>query len=332
MTFSVFLSTTWPGIARAERNGNDWLVEQVSDVDARCLAVDGASGEVVAGTHGNGVWRSSDGGRTWGRAGLEGSIVKSLATTPAQPGLVVAGTKPTMIWISEDGGSTWAELSAFADIPGRSLWRQPAERPSTAYVQALAVSPTDPDVIVAGIEAGAVVRTNDRGRTWSGHRKGACRDCHSLTFHARDGNHVYEGGGGLMHHGVAVSRDAGETWSRPPDGLDRKYGWAVAADPLRPEVCYVSLSPGAMKAHGNRSAEAMIFRTVGLEGWEALSGGLPTPLTSMPYALLTSPGSPGHIDAGLADGDIWHSEDLGDTWRQLQVKMPGIYRSLVGYQ
>jgi hypothetical protein len=70
----------------------------------------------------------------------------------------------------------------------------------------LSVSPTDPNVIVAGVEFGALVRSEDGGRTWSNHRKGALRDCHSLTFHATNGNWVYEGGGG-----ATVSRDGGLT-------------------------------------------------------------------------------------------------------------------------
>lgn len=47
----------------------------------------------------------------------------------------------------------------------------------------------------AGIELGAVVRSEDGGRTWSGHRHGALRDCHSLTFHHSHAQWVYEAGG-----------------------------------------------------------------------------------------------------------------------------------------
>ena len=37
---------------------------------------------------------------------------------------------------------------------------------------------------------------------------------------------------------------AGVTWTQPRAGLDRHYGWAVAADCEHPEVWYASLSPG----------------------------------------------------------------------------------------
>src|SRR3712207_8165439 len=43
-------------------------------------------------------------------------------------------------------------------------------------------------------------------------------------------------------------------------GLDRHYGWACAADPAQPNVWYISVSPGAMKAHSENNAQAAIFR------------------------------------------------------------------------
>lgn len=331
MTFRSFLSETWPGLELAERSGGTWTVEGVSDEDVRCLAVAHSAGDIFAGTQGAGVWRSVDGGREWRRSGLDGIIVKSLATTRATPGLIVAGLKPAGVSISTDGGATWSESTAFRHISGRSLWRQPAEKPHHAYVQGLAISPTDPDLIVAGMEAGAVVRSTDGGASWSNHRKGSCRDCHSLTFHEKDGTHVYEGGGGVMTAGIAISSDGGDSWTRPTEGLDRKYGWAVAADSERTDVCYVSLSPGPMKAHGARSAEAFIYRSVGLERWEPLSGGLPSPLEHMPYALLPEWDVPGRLYAGLANGDIWQTDDLGESWRRLDLEMRASHRALVGF-
>jgi len=331
VTFSTFLSTTWPGIARAEHQGGTWEVGRVSSIDARCLAADRVTGDVYAGTHGDGVWRSHDGGRTWLQVGLNDEIVKSLATSVAAPGTLWAGTKPPHVWVSRDSGSAWQELEAFRDIPGRAMWRQPAERPSTPYVQSLTVSPTDPDVIVAGMEAGAVVRSTDGGRTWSGHRKRAFRDCHTVTFHARDGSRVYEAGGAVLHPGVALSEDAGDTWIRPADGLEENYGWAVAADADRPDVVFVSLSPGPRFAHSQNNARARIYRRVAEQPWEALTGGLPQPFDSMPYALLADPDAPGHIYAGTSDGTIFATRDLGDGWERLDLQLPAIHRTLIAY-
>ncbi len=192
------------------------------------------------------------------------------------------------------------------------------------------MSPTDPAVVLAGIEAGAVVRSVDGGRTWTGHRRGALRDCHSLTFHATDGNWVYEGGAWLMARAAAVSRDAGASWRRPTDGIDRGYGWAVAADPGDPTVWYVSASTGARAAHGTSDAKAMVFRKEGDAPWRAIEG-LAQPLASMPYALVTDPAAPDHLYVGLADGTVWHSADRGRTAEPLPIDFgPGLLSLVVG--
>jgi photosystem II stability/assembly factor-like uncharacterized protein len=111
-------------------------------------------------------------------------------------------------------------------------------------VLALAISPSDPNVILAGVELGAVVRSADGGRTWSKHRPRAGRDCHQLCFHPRAHQWAYQAHGG----GPAVSRDGGLTWTQPRAGLDRRYCFNVAGDVERPDTWYaaevlVAISP-----------------------------------------------------------------------------------------
>lgn len=326
---SVFIATTGSGLARASRSSdNQWRVEfLIADQDVRCLASAPLNPQAVyAGTQGGGVLRSDDSGKTWHPAGLDGHIVKSLAVSHAEPGVVYAGTKPALVFVSRDGGTNWTELDAFRRIRSRRLWFSPAEKPYTAYVQAIALSPTDPNIINVGIEAGATVRSADGGGSWTGHLKGSLRDCHTLVPHSTNGDWVYEAGG--TGAGVAVSYDAGRTWRQQKTGLDRHYGWACAADPAEPNVWYVSASPGASKAHSENNAQAYIFRWTD-EGWQRLAGGLPEPLDYMPYALLTYPVAPGHVYAGLSNGDVWHSADYGESWRQLPFNLRAIHRDLI---
>ncbi len=330
----TFLAATGNGLARAESGANDsWTVEHLlQDQDLRCMTADPLNSDVVyAGTQDNGVLRSDDQGRSWQQAALPGTIIKSLAVSKSDPGVIYAGTKsPICIYVSRDNGANWAELEGFRSAR-RWYWVSPAESPFSAYVQAIALSPVDPNVIVAGIEAGAVVRSADGGKTWTGHRKGAIRDCHTMLFHGDNGDWIYEAGGG----GAAVSRDAGQTWQQPRAGLDRRYGWACTADPARPEVWYASLSKSfsfpsfVPSAHIDGKANAYIFRSSGGAPWEKLGGGLPQPLDYMAYALLTDPDAPGHLYAGLSNGDIWFSAEYGDTWDKLPFNMGGIHRTLV---
>jgi hypothetical protein len=83
-----------------------------------------------------------------------------------------------------------------------------------------------------------------------------------------------------------------------------------------------------MKAHSANNARAAIFRWTD-EGWQRLAGGLPQPLDNMPYALLTDPEAPGHVYAGLGSGEVWHSLDYGESWRQLPFILRAIHRALI---
>lgn len=324
----MFLATPGHGITRAERAAGAWSVTLLrQDLPVRCLAT--GSDIVWAGTQCDGIWRSDDGGRKFRRAGLEGRVVKAVCPSPHSPDVVYAGLKPAGLAMTRDGGASWWDLEGFQRIRGRRLWFSPAEPPGSAYVQGLAVSPTDPDVVVAGIEFGAVVRSEDGGQRWSGHRRGAIRDCHSLTFHATDGDRVYEAGAGWRRRPFATSRDAGRTWTSPDGGNDLGYGWACAADPEDPDTVYCSAAAGPGRAHGSGPAGARIYRSRAGAPWETLTGGLPDPLDSMPYALLTDPAAPGHLYAGLASGQVWFTADHGDTWAPLDVDLGSIHRVML---
>lgn len=335
MAGRILVATTAPGIARAvEGHAGSWSVERLlPDVRVTCLVRPSPETAVLlAGTRDDGVLRSDDLGRTWRPHGLAGVMVRSLAASTADPGTVYVGTKPAALFVTRDGGATWSELEGFRRAR-RWHWRSPAEPPDfRAQVLGLAVSPTDPDVLLAGIEAGAVVRSADGGRTWSAHRRRADRDCHDLRFHATDGAWAYQAGGG----GPAVSRDGGLSWRHSTRGMQGRYCMACAAHPSRPEVWYVSASPmfalpprGIPQAHVPGDSRAGIYRMSGGAAWERLGGGLPQPIDHMPYALVTDILAPDHVYAGNADGSVWHSEDCGESWQPLPLELGCVFRSML---
>lgn len=144
----------------------------------------------------------------------------------------------------------------------------------------------------------------------------------SRRAHHSSGDLVYEAGG--TGADVAVGHDGGRTWTQQRSGLDRCYGWVCAAEP---NIWCVSVSPGAMKTHSESNAQAAISSTG--EGWQRLASGLPQPLNHTPYALPTDPEAQGEVYAGLSSGEVGHSADHGESWRQLPFNLKAIHRNLI---
>jgi photosystem II stability/assembly factor-like uncharacterized protein len=326
MNDKVLLASSSTGITRAQilTDGTVTVDQLASGHDVTCLAADPHAGHVIyAGTR-SGVLRSDDTGLTWTSCGLQGIIVKSLALSPHDGAVIYAGTKPAGLFVSRNGGHSWQALDSFQRIPNRWWWFSPAEPGDwRAYVMSIALSPIDPDLILAGVELGAVVRSSDGGKTWSRHRRGALRDCHSLKFHATDGDWIYQAGGG----GASLSRDAGCRFRKQNDGLAHKYGLVCAADPEQPEIWYVCVAPSPFNAFG-ANPRIYLYRSSGGAGWQPI-GWQDHPLPAAPTALTTIPATPGHLYAGLHNGDVWHTADYGDSWTQLPVNLGQIWFSLL---
>ena len=316
----TFIATTGDGIEIARDMDGTWRVEKrLEGVRVNCVATSSApGGRWLLGTAGSGILASSDHGETWTPSGLVGQNVKAVAISVARPTLVVAGTKPAALHISDDAGETWRESEAFRRIPWRRTWFSPAEWPPVGYVQAIALSSTEPNVMNVGIETGGVMHSSDGGATWT-RARGAIYDCHALAAHPSDGSRFYQGGAGLGR-AAAVSSDGGKTWLKFQSGSKLNYGWAVCADPDDPDGCHYSSAVGPTKAHGVGRADAVVFRA---------ASGTVVPashaFTDMPYALI--PTGEGGLVAGLSSGEVW--ERTGDTWQRMPFRFSGIHRCMV---
>jgi photosystem II stability/assembly factor-like uncharacterized protein len=305
-------AATGDAIARLDLNDGAWRTTlSLTGSGAQCLALDPSNPDVVyAGLRERGVRRTIDGGESWIDCELPAPGVFSLAVSAAD-GAVYAGTEPSALYRSDDRGETWVELAGLLELPSRPTWSFPP-RPWTSHVRWIAPSPHDADLLLVGIELGGLMRSTDRGETWHDHRPGAQRDVHSLAWHPRVEGRAYEAGGG----GAAWSEDGGDSWHAADEGRDRNYTWSVAVDPDDPELWYVSASTGPYAAHGGRDPQALIYRRRDRE-WRALGVGLPEPLPAMPYALVAFEGG---VVAGLADGQLWGSEDRGESWDRYEVE------------
>jgi hypothetical protein len=49
----------------------------------------------------------------------------------------------------------------------------------------------------------------------------------------------------------------------------------------------------------------------------------------MPYALLTDRSTPGHLYAGLSDGQVFFTGDGGDHWDPLELELGRVERAVI---
>ena len=323
---SRIFAVTGDAVVRFTLDGAAAPQEVLPGSGAHCIAVDPSDpARVYVGTFDSGLYASDDGGRTWraAEAGLEDRRVLALAVSQSHrhggTSVVYAGTEPSNLYRSEDAGASWQRLPALRELPSEPRWSFPG-RPWTHHVRTIALHPSDPDWLLVGIELGGVMRSLDAGASWADHNPEAHSDAHRLLTHPLAPDRVYEAAG----QGIAVSEDRGESWSTVEAGLDRRYAWAAAIDPVDPDLWYVAVSRSPFAAHGDGDGEARLVRSAG-HRWVAVADwGEDPELRRMPYALATLPERPGALVAGLRGGALLLTEDRGESWTRLAAELPDV--------
>ncbi len=274
-----------------------------------CLAVDPLLlGRASCGTHQGGMFRSDDGGNSWQSVGLPGRLIMAVTASPVERDVVWVGTEPSEVWCSGDAGTTREQTSRLETLPSSPRWSFPP-RPDTHHVRWIACHPLEPERLWVAIEAGALVSTIDRGRTWRDGVPGGPRDTHELAIHPKAPDTLRVSAG----YGYFESDDAGATWRSPSAGLEVGYLRSVAIDPEEPEVVVVSASSGPRSAYVAGRSDGRLYRRVARERWERLRNGWPEPASTI-APLLCAGAKPGELWAADERG-VHRSDDGRKSWR-----------------
>jgi photosystem II stability/assembly factor-like uncharacterized protein len=254
---------------------------------------------VLAGTYGNGLFRSADGGRRWSRveAGLTASTFRFLAADPGDPVALLAGTEPARIFRSEDGGLTWQQFGAITRIDGHDRWFLPYS-PRAGAARNVYVHPRRAGRILAAAEVAGLLRSDDDGRTWVCEPVTDDRDedLHFVTGHPDDPDVLYAATGSASltrrapgapparHGGIARSRDGGATWEK----VENDYTRAIIVPPARRDL----LLAGPARQVGQDGR--IVVSADGGDTWEPAGAGVDVPMPDMVELFVPAP-----------DDDVW---------------------------
>jgi photosystem II stability/assembly factor-like uncharacterized protein len=270
--------------------------------------------------------------QSWVPVGPPGGDVRSLAADPSDPRRVYLGTSDGVLYRSDDSGRRWQRLSPGFPHRGVSLddivvtptgvvlvghWEVQGSGGGVARsvdggrtftllegmrgqpVRALAVAPSNPNLVVAGSLNG-VFRSLDGGRTWrpitpEGHPD--LRNVGSVTIDPSDPQIIYAG----TWHLPWKTTDGGRMWQPVPTGMiDDSDVMTLTVDRSNTRNVFATACSGIY-----RSAD-------GAQKWTRIRG-IPSS-SRRTRAFAQSPDDTNRLYAGTIQG-VWMSEDGAATWR-----------------
>ena len=313
--FDTFVGTTG-GVYR--RSGS--ALEPVGLESERIWAIhawrDNGSVSILAGSYGNGMFRSTDGGRTWAPAneGLTATAFRCIGPDPLNPGAILAGSEPARLYRSENGGQSWQELSGITRVAGHETWFLPYS-PRAGAIRNVYAPPGSTGRLFASVEVGGLLQSDDGGKTWTCAAVIEDEDIHYITGHPAEPSLLYAslGYASLTHRwrddaehqfgGIARSRDGGKTWEK----LESDYTRASIVPPSRPELLLAGPAPEVGRLG------RIVVSADGGDSWEPASGGLTTPMPDMVELFVAAPDD--SIWAIFSGGRLLIAEPGEWVWR-----------------
>jgi photosystem II stability/assembly factor-like uncharacterized protein len=243
-----------------------------------------------------GVYKTEDAGKNWRliNNGLSNYAVYSMAISTKDPETVFALTTNGLCK-SIDGGANWRLLPETPKAKRGIV----AERNKS--VRAVAVDPTDSNILYAGTPKGSVFKSVNGGETWQEAYKGQQPGpVFSVAVSPRNPSVVVAASGG---DGILISRDRGATWKPASAPTDAQ---SVAVSASDPNVLYAAFAK-----------EGVYRSTDGGQNWTACGTGIDA--QAKPIELAINPQNPQDVyciaTAGWA-GRVYSSQDGGQTWTE----------------
>lgn len=267
-----------------------------------------------------------------------------------QPGRIYAGTIPGGLFVSDDGGDSW-ELNRplwnhesrggdlfSGDATSENKWGgTPASIDYGVFepgIHSVVVDPRDPNHLYMSASTVGVMESTDGGESWTVRNRGLRmeyqpnpedewgHDPHFMAACPSQPDHLWQ----QNHCGVFYSSDGARNWKRvsvPEQGVH--FGFPIAVDandgktawvvPARADSERMAIDGGLFVARTNDGGAT----------WQALRNGLPQDNS---YDIVLRHALDVDRDClcfGSTTGNVYLSEDRGESWQCLGNNFPPVY-------
>jgi photosystem II stability/assembly factor-like uncharacterized protein len=251
-----------------------------------------------------------------------------------QPMTYYMGSTGGGIWKTNDDGISWENISD--------------EFLKTGTVGAIAVSESNPNVVVAGMGEHAargvmtsmgdgVYKSTDAGKTWKHIGLDKTRHISDVIIHPTNPDIIFIGAQGAQYgpsedRGIYRSKDGGANWEKVLFVNSTTGASSLSMDMKNPLILYAafwehSRYPWTMKSGGKSSG--LYKSTDGGTTWKKLKEGLPEEFGKA--GISVSRANPERVFAVLEakgnKGGVYRSDDAGKKWTQVNKDRINITRS-----
>jgi len=262
-----------------------------------------------------------------------GGRVVAVAGDPVEPMTAYFGAVAGGVWRTQDGGTYWENVSdGFLN---------------TSSIGALAVAPSDPNVIYAGtgettirldVSYGdGVYKSTDAGKTWTHLGLEETRHIGEIRVHPNDPDLVYVAAlghafGPNPERGVYRSRDGGRNWEKVLYRSPKAGAVDLAMDPNNPRLLYASIWETYRNFWSLSSGgpDSGLFKsTDGGDTWTEISDneGLPKGIKGK-IGVAVSPAQADRVWAIVESEQegLYRSDDGGRKWQRVSDNRDLIHR------
>jgi photosystem II stability/assembly factor-like uncharacterized protein len=227
-------------------------------------------------SYGDGVYKSTDGGSTWRKLGLEKTQhISRIIIHPENPDIVYVAAQGALhapneergVYKSTDGGETWERVLFVNSLTGAAELSMDMNFPEVLYA-AMWEHQRLPWKVISGGEGSGLYKSVDGGKTWERLENGLPKEMGKMAIAVSRANSdkVYaliesdsdKGLGGLF-----VSEDGGSNWSKiSGDNRLVQRAWyyiEVFPDPNAENTVYVLSAPALRSIDGGKTWEVLPY-------------------------------------------------------------------------